>query len=306
MNLIPKNQLELFEYDKEFINLINLYENKKFPTKILLSGQKGLGKCTLAYHLINYILSNDEDFPYDKDNFKISENNKSYRLIQNGSNPNFDLIDILPDKKNIDINQIRDLILKMNKSSFNSKPRFILIDNVENLNKNSSNALLKSLEEPNENIYFILIKNEKKILPTIESRCLSFKISKSNDEIKKVVHKIFKQNITELLDPNLFNYYFTPGKIYNLIKFSNENKIDIKSSSMNNFLSNIIDKNLYKKDQSIKTILYEFIETIIISSSKITKYKNYNYFIKRINDIRKFNLDEESLFIEFKSKILNG
>ena len=272
MNLIPKNQLELFEYDKEFINLINLYENKKFPTKILLSGQKGLGKCTLAYHLINYILSNDEDFPYDKDNFKISENNKSYRLIQNGSNPNFDLIDILPDKKDIDINQIRDLILKMNKSSFNSKPRFILIDNVENLNKNSSNALLKNLEEPNENIYFILVKNEKKILPTIESRCLSFKISKSNDEIKKVVYKIFKQNITELFDPNLFNYYITPGKIYNLIKFSNENKIDIKSTSMNNFLSNIIDKNLYKKDQSIKTILYEFIETIIISSSKITKY----------------------------------
>lgn len=306
MNLIPKNQLELFEYDKEFINLIYLYENKNFPTKILLSGQKGLGKCTLAYHLINYILSNDEDFPYDKDNFKISENNKSYRLIQNGSNPNFDLIDILPDKKDIDIKQIRDLILKMNKSSFNSKPRFILIDNVENLNKNSSNALLKSLEEPNENIYFILIKNEKKILPTLESRCLSFKISKSNDEIKKVIYKIFKQNITELLDSNLFNYYITPGKIYNLIKFSNENKIDIKSTSMNNFLSNIIDKNLYKKDQSIKTILYEFIESIIISSSKITKYKNYNYFIKRINDIRKFNLDEESLFIEFKLKILNG
>ena len=94
MNLIPKNQLELFEYDKEFINLINLYENKKFPTKILLSGQKGLGKCTLAYHLINYILSNDEDFPYDKDNFKINEDNKSYRLIQNGSTPNFDLVGI--------------------------------------------------------------------------------------------------------------------------------------------------------------------------------------------------------------------
>ena len=175
MNLIPKNQLELFEYDKEFINLINLYENKKFPTKILLSGQKGLGKCTLAYHLINYILSNDEDFPYDKDNFKISENNKSYRLIQNGSNPNFDLIDILPDKKNIDINQIRDLILKMNKSSFNSKPRFILIDNVENLNKNSSNALLKSLEEPNENIYFILIKNEKKFFLLLNQDVLVLK-----------------------------------------------------------------------------------------------------------------------------------
>ncbi len=306
MNLIPKNQLKLFEFDTEFNCLINLYENQKLPTKILLSGQKGLGKSTLAYHLINYILSKNEDFSYDKENFTINENNKSYRLIQNTTNPNFDLIDILPDKKDIDIKQIRDLILKMNKSSFNSKPRFILIDNVENLNKNSSNALLKSLEEPNENIYFILIKSEKKILSTLESRCLNFKISKSNNEIKKIVNKIFKQNISELLDPNLFNYYFTPGKIFNLIKFSKENKIDIKSTNVKNFLLNIIDKNLYKKDQSTKTLLYEFIETIIINSSKVTKYKNYNYFIKRISDIKKFNLDEESLFIEFKLKILNG
>ncbi len=306
MNLVPKNQIELFEYDKELTNLVNLYDNQKLPTKILFSGQKGLGKSTLAYHLINYILSKDEDFSYNKENFLINENNKSYRLIQNGTNPNFDLIDILPNKKDIDIKQIRDLILKMNKSSFNSKPRFILIDNVENLNKNSSNALLKSLEEPNKNIYFILIKSEKKILSTIESRCLNFRISKSNDEIIKIVNKIFKKNISELIDSKLFNYYFTPGKIYNLIKFSNENKIDIKSTNINNFLLNIIDKNLYKKDQSIKTLLYEFIETIIINSSKITKYNNYNYFIKRISDIKKFNLDEESLFIEFKSKILNG
>ena len=45
---------------------------------------------------------------------------------------------------------------KLEKSSFNNKPRVILIDNIENLNLNSINAILKILEEPSENIFFIL------------------------------------------------------------------------------------------------------------------------------------------------------
>ena len=49
-------------------------------------------------------------------------------------------------KKIYDINQIRELISNLNKSSFNNKPRFILIDNIEFLNKNSINALLKILK----------------------------------------------------------------------------------------------------------------------------------------------------------------
>ena len=62
-----------------------------------------------------------------------------------------------------------------NKSSFNNKERIILIDNVENLNLNSSNALLKIIEEPNDNVFFILIfDNTKKILETVKSRCLKF------------------------------------------------------------------------------------------------------------------------------------
>ena len=65
-------------------------------------------------------------------------------------------------EKNIDISQIRNLILNLSKSSFNNKPRFVLIDNIELLNNNSTNSLLKILEEPGENIYFILINNNKK------------------------------------------------------------------------------------------------------------------------------------------------
>ena len=133
------------------------------PTKILLSGKKGVGKSTLAYHLINYILSTNEEFKYDSNNFIINENNRSYKLLQNNSHPNFYLIDLLNDKKNIDVTQVREMITYTNKSTFNNMARFILIDNIENLNKNSVNALLKIIEEPNENIFFILINNSGKI-----------------------------------------------------------------------------------------------------------------------------------------------
>ena len=148
----PINQKKLFGLDDQFNELIRLYEADIYPNKILLSGQKGSGKSTLAYHFINYVLSKDEDHSYDKKNFVIDAESSSFKTILNKSNPNINIIDVNSDKKSIDINQIRELILDLNKSSFNSKPRFVLIDNIEFLNKNSINALLKILEEPNYNI----------------------------------------------------------------------------------------------------------------------------------------------------------
>ena len=91
MNFKPASQLTLYGLNDDFNELASLYNKKKLPNKILLSGNKGIGKCTLAYHLINYILSNDEEFPYDQKNFTINENNKSFKLIINNVNPNFSL-----------------------------------------------------------------------------------------------------------------------------------------------------------------------------------------------------------------------
>ena len=56
MILNPASQLSLFGHQNEFLNFIELYQNQKLPNKILLSGEKGIGKCTLAYHIINHIL----------------------------------------------------------------------------------------------------------------------------------------------------------------------------------------------------------------------------------------------------------
>ena len=177
MNLQPYNQTKLYGLDKYFNQFKDLYKSNKLPNKILLSGPKGTGKSTLAYHLINYVFSLHEENPYKTKDFMISNENQSFRLIQQNVNPNFTLLDVTPEKKNIDIKQVRQLITNMTKTSLNTKPRFVLIDNIEFLNLNSINALLKILEEPSKNTYFILINNCVKILSTLKSRCLEFKIT---------------------------------------------------------------------------------------------------------------------------------
>ncbi len=306
MNFKPENQTKLYGLKKFLKELIELYNSKILPNRILLSGQKGLGKCTMAYHLINYILSMGEDFSYDIDKNEINSFNRSFKLIQNKSNINFNLIDISKDKKNIEINQIRTLIQNLRKSSFNNKPRFILIDNIEYLNKNSINALLKILEEPNDNIYFIVINNNKKILPTLKSRFLEFKISLSNKEAQLVFNHLLDGDLSQHINDELLDYYSTPGKMLNLIKFSEENSIDLKKTNLNEFLITIIDKSYYKKDSSIKYFVNDFFE-LFLSKKVSSKYENFrNYFLKQVDYIKRYNLDEESLFIEFKDKLLNG
>lgn len=309
INLAPINQTKLFGLGKFINELIRLYESDILPNKILLSGQKGQGKSTLAYHFVNYVLSKNEKFPYDLENFEINLENQSFKTILNKSNINFYLLDINDDKKSIDINQVRELISNLNKSSFNDKPRFVLIDNIEFLNINSLNAILKILEEPSFNVFFILINNNKNILSTLLSRCINFKISLSNNENSEIIDKLLVEKHKNKINNDIINYYFTPGNIYNLVKFAEENDYELKNMSLNVFLNTLIDNNYYKKDNRIKLFIYDLIEFYFaklntpISNDILNKY---NYFIQRIINTKKFNLDEESLFIEFKDEILNG
>ena len=309
MKYHSSNQLNLFGHDALFLELVGLYTNGNFPNKILLSGEKGIGKCTLAYHITNFILSLDEEFKYETNNLKINPDNKSFKLIQNKSNPNFILIDVIEDKKSIDINQIRNLILDLNKSSFNSKPKIILIDNIELLNLNSVNALLKVLEEPNQNVHFILINNNKNILSTLRSRCLNFKVQLSAKLSIEITNKISQTDCSNFLNNELINNYSTPGGLLKLIDFASRNNIDLVKNNLNDFIKNIILDKLYKKDTFIKDFLYSLIEIYFRNNITIENIKLitlHKYFLQKMHNTRIYNLDEESLFMEFEDSVLNG
>ena len=309
MKLSPINQIELYGFEDYFFEFIKLIEENRLPNKILLSGQKGLGKATFSYHLINYVLSSNEEFKYDIKHFVINPENHSFKTVVNKSNPNFILIDVEKDKKSIDIDQIRKLILNLNKSSFNNKPKFVLIDNIDLLNIFTVNALLKVMEEPLPNVYFILINNEKKKFSTLFSRCINFRIYLTNKEIFQITKRLFKKDPYDIINRDLINYYFSPGSLYNFFSFGLENGYNLKDLTLKELLSILINKKYYKDNHEIKILILELIEFYFVknlSSLKNHGFDKYNYFIKRLFNINKYNLDEESYFIEFNNKVLNG
>jgi len=311
-DLLPKNQKNLYGYHKEFNELVKLYEIKKLPSKIFFSGSKGIGKSTLAYHLINYIFSNKEEYNYNLNKLEINNLNKSHKLILNNSHPNFHLVDIMQDKKIIEISQIRQMINYSTKSTFNNNERIILIDNVEHLNLNSLNALLKIVEEPNENTIFILIfDSNKNILNTLKSRCLKFNLYLSFSQSVEITNKILNLNILDLINEDLLHYYNTPGDFINLINFANSLNLNLKEFNLKKFLIHLIDAGYYKNNTFIKNNIFKYIELYLLKLMKESTSKNkinmlYNESIKKIDNMRKYNLDQESIFIDLKTKLFNG
>ncbi len=311
MNLKPNLQKNLYGFDNLFLDLKNLFDQNKLPNKILFSGQKGIGKCTLAYHLSNYILSINEIDPYNFEKKIINDTNKSFKLVSNNSHPNFYLINLKDEKKSIEIEQVRKMINYTNMSTFNDGYKIILIDNVENLNSNSVNALLKIIEEPNNKVLFFLIHDiQKKIFDTLISRCIQFKLSLSNNFKEKIINSLTDDSFYSQLNPHFKTYYSTPGEYINFYYFCIDNNIDFINTDVDDFLRIVLSNNLYKKNNYIKENLNYFLELFFIKkinhlSSKDKIYDLYNYFIKKINNVKKYNLDEESLFIELKAKVFN-
>ena len=310
MNIAPSNNSTLIGYNEIFLNLKNLYDKNLLPNKMIFSGNSGIGKSTFAYHLANYIFSKSEDNKYDTKENLILQKNRSYNLILNNSHPNFFLISNDYDKKNIQISKIREMISFTNKSSFNGDSKIILIDNVEFLNINSINALLKVIEEPNDKIFFFLIHNSKtKILDTLNSRCIKFNFYLKNEDKLKIINKISNSDFYNDLNNDFKNNYNSPGDIISLYNFFKNNNIDLKVS-IDDFLKLIIEKKLYKKDLFIKDKLSFFIE--LYFNKKLTYFKSkdkiynlYKYFLVKIHECNKYNLDIENILIELNGRLLN-
>ncbi len=302
-------QNNLYGHEIIFNNLFQLYKNNNLPNKFLLSGEKGVGKSTLSYHLVNSILSEDEEYSYNHKNFQINAENRSFKLIKNKSHPNFSLVDVAEDKKNIDINQIRDLISNLNKSSFNSKLRFVLIDNIELMNNSSVNALLKFLEEPNAKINFILINNNKQILPTLKSRCINFKVFLSFKQSIDIINKIINADVYDIINEEFIDNYVTPGRLFHILRISNECNIDLKKTNLKKLLKVLIKDKVYKKDKHLNETFYYFVESFFrknLTINNINLHNFYHYFVNKIKDNKIYNLDEETLLMEFEEKVLIG
>ena len=301
---------ELYTFKKEINFISNLYVNRKLPQTILFTGEKGIGKLNVAYHLINFILSKDEDNEYCITTNKINSNNKTYNLLLKNIHPNLFLISLKDKKKNIDIEQIKNMKNFLNITSFSNKPKIVLIDGSEYLNLSSSNSLLKSLEENLNNVFFILVHDiKKKLLTTIKSRCIQFKFFLNNKDREKRINEILNNQFNDL-SSDFKNKYISPLFFKSLLEYCNKNNLQINDINLDNLLSDILKKKDYKKNEFVLKNFFLLVQLFLYK--KIRNEQNNNkyfyllkYFTQRFDDVAKFNLDFESYVLEFKNLIYN-
>ena len=294
---LNKFQRFLYSHDDLFINLTSLFEKKKLPNKIIFNGSDGVGKATFIYHLINFILSNKEDYSYNVKAKEIDENNKSYLDLINNMNFNFKHLKVDDYKKIISIEETREIISFFNKSSINNKPKIFFLEGAENLNKNSSNSILKILEElPENNYFFISYLENKFLLDTIKSRCFNCRLfinTNENSFIKEKLMTQFKTNNTNIrnLTPGInlkLNILFDELNIH-------EKDFSTKILSMQNFY-------LEEKYNKIIDLMHIYIENYFVSNlSKNNFFKNFrirNKINNIIYNINSINNEIRSSFYE--------
>ena len=268
--------------------LKNNFINKTFPQSIIFHGNQGIGKLTFSLYLIQQIYAD-----------LVEKNilNKQINLIYNYSHPNIKYVKKTFDENNnklkqfITIDQIRNLENFIYQSSFDNLPKFVIIDSANDLNNNSSNSLLKILEEPKSNTFFILLSHQlSHILPTINSRCIKFYFEKHNiNNFSKII--------------NLHNKNLNSDEINFLFDISNGSPgfaLELFTTDIMDFYNNIINILIERQSMSLK---------IINLSSHVSNYNNDQYkkylMILRfiLINVTKINLNYDFTKV-FKSDLL--
>ena len=152
--------------------LRNALANNKIAHAYLFCGPRGTGKTTMA-KLFAKALNCEQGIGH-----QCNECSNCKEIIE-GSHP--DVIEIDAASNN-GVEQVRDLIDKVNYLPLKGKYKVYIIDEVHMMTANAFNALLKTLEEPPAHVIFILATTEPhNIIPTILSRCQRYDFTKVAD-----------------------------------------------------------------------------------------------------------------------------
>ena len=171
----PNNFKELIGQDSLVKTFKNALNNGRLAHAFLLTGIRGVGKTTTA-RIIAKALNCVDDGNKNEPSFEICDKCSPCISINKG---NFlDVIEVDAASRT-GVDGIREIIDSVMYSPNNARFKVYIIDEVHMLSNAAFNALLKTLEEPPQNVKFIFATTEiKKIPATIISRCQRFDLQR--------------------------------------------------------------------------------------------------------------------------------
>ncbi|QUB95457.1 ATPase [Leptotrichia sp. oral taxon 218] len=220
------------------------------------------------------------------------------KQIDNLAHPDVEIVN--KNNGNIKIDEIREIIYETIESSFNSPKKIFIICGVENLRKESANALLKTIEEPPKNVYFILLSRTLNIIPTIKSRAIKFHLESSTSlelGVDKKTYDFFDGNENDI---KLFkkNYLEKNISLENL-SFEIKTVEDILKNIVN--MQNYLFYNLETENYLELIIKYNKSIEFLVKEVKFWDMENVYFMLNEIEIEVKKNRE---FLINFLSKVI--
>ena len=181
---------------------------------------------------------------------------------------------------NLNIDTVRDIIKKTYTSSHEGGAKVFILKNIQDIRKESANAMLKLIEEPTKDNFFILISKRLNILSTIKSRSIIYRIRKSTPEELGV-------------DKYVYNFFL--GFSNDIEKYK-EKEIDLMLEKSYKAIGGVLKEYEKEKNIEVKIDLYKCLRNFVQESSNLKKYEK----IKFVEDIY-MNASKESvnLIVEY-------
>jgi len=167
--------------------LADLVNQDRLPSSLLFGGAAGIGKKLVALELARQLLCLTDS----ADTKRVPQGGcgdcQACRLIRAGNHPDLRLVEC--DAEGASVDQLRETLDKLSLKPFISKRKVTILNDADEISVVGANILLKSLEEPRPENFFILIATTSSRLPqTVLSRCQRWFFDRlSNESLREIL-----------------------------------------------------------------------------------------------------------------------
>ncbi|HYE29551.1 MAG TPA: DNA polymerase III subunit delta' [Allosphingosinicella sp.] len=180
----------LYGHDSAVAAFREALDSGRLPHAWLITGPEGIGKNLFASKDALRVLAEGQG-RVQAPGLDVPDDHPAARLAAAGSHPDLVRLERLPREnsatgelaRNINVDQVRSLQRLFNTTASFSPWRVVIVDSIDDLERNAANALLKNLEEPPPNSVFLLVSHAPdRLLPTIRSRCRPLRLAPLDDD----------------------------------------------------------------------------------------------------------------------------
>jgi DNA polymerase-3 subunit delta' len=336
----PRNNNCLFGHEKAEDLFLRSWKSGNLHHAWIISGPKGIGKATLAFRIARFLQYADIQNKASYTNLNVPENSSVFKQIAGGSNPDVIVLErdfIETDKRKIikaiqkgealdseelgelkksafirvdDVRKVGEFLSKTSDSW-----RVVIVDSVDDMNKNSANALLKILEEPPLKTVLLLIShNPGMLLPTILSRCAKLQLSILSDTTVASLLRRFRPQLNEQMIEKIVS--MSSGSIGKAMNYSDlsaykiyEQLCEILYARKNMSVSSLLEfSSNVTANPDLFMLLEEFIgkfikENMVNAENPEELYKCWQDANKMFADCVSVNMDKKLMLVNLISKI---